>query len=1446
MESKGIRPVRVVEIINPFKPDQRGAEILLAPRPGENVAECLLRAGMRAEDYAVRHNLQYVEAGEEVFHIVMPGDELVCAAAAGGGRMFAMIAVMVVAGVLTGGFGAAAQGILGSAIGLAGASATTLATIGSAIAIGGNMLISAFMGPSLGSPNAASTTYDPTGPKTLARPGTPVPKAYGTMGWSGNIISSFVDQAGKDEYLNVLVAFGFGAATNIASIFLNNKPISSYPDLSYQFRPGSNTQTPVSGFDKIVNVYPQQIEMLAAQGPIVVTGTGTNTTGLQIAVKFPGGLMRTDSSGNPKEVSFAYKIEVSPSGQNAWTAPIFPRTQTDVYTTDTNGFRHYPHWVVMPTDRNANSGIVYSTDSNADAHYPGEPWSETLGVKVYNIDNTNYTYNQLFQGEWQLTTDLNLDLFSVTDWWGGYRIVSNMTDQSFYDVVNVYGLAVGKWDVRITKYGAGPHNQPIPAGDGYLTDPHYTADGWLWDVQEIQFTDLAYPNIILLGIRALATSQLSGANINIRATITHDIGADTVLPADLAGFEHDNPAIVAYDIITNPLYGMASSNPGITVDVPAFVRWAQFCDEPVTNSQGATQRRFVFAGVFDVGGSNAWHCLQQVGQMSRAAVVQAGTSYSVWLDAPTDVTQVFTEANILKGSYSETFIALDDRATLIEATFADAERNWRTDLPVSVMTASTINSGLQPKTTRVSLLGCSNRDQAWQWAYFNLLSTETLLRTAKWECGIESVSCRVGSVVGIQQRAWCRGGRVQTGSTDTSLLIDNADLLAFTANAGWTVGVVHPVYTVGAATISATAPTGNGSYLFTFTGNLPAGRILRIGAGAGIEAAVLGVGQSGGANSNTMTVSGVQGYFGAGTVVTLYDYDRVELQAVTALAGETVSVAGFSQAPTPDAPWFYGQSGGTAPYKTFRVTAIKQSGDFSFEISGLEYNPSIYEDVTPQYGEIVSAPSVNATVSNVTLAEKLQYTKSPGKPPTQAAVSVGWDNGPNTVGADIYGQVDGGAWNHLDHVMGGGYSFIATTGDVWSIKVVGFDALGVASSYNDAPAQTITVQGMGVAPADVIGFTGNYQGQSLVLSWQQGIIGSGQSGPGTFIGNTPTAPGGMHLLTGGAQGSAATSYYEIRYNADPGNKDWNTGLLVATNITASTYTLSTFGQGIYLIKALSKFYVESINISSFSLTTSSSGLNGIGSIVPGQELVVNVQGLAYDSTTLLCNVSIACPAQTLQRADGSTYSVPQATLTWTNLAPSTTYYFYPYIVLADGSFHCGAGDPPTLPDTSPNAASAMTAALDPHYAASAVVVTTPSTSGTGGTSSGGGSGTCPDGREYVMTKERSQVRACTLSAGEHVMGYCFSTGKAVYRKILKVRREQAWTWYRVNGYRMSPLDPVYVGGEWRCPYEVGEFDGGDGERVMVEVDADEYDQHNYYLIERGEWLLIHNQRIPAC
>src|SRR5208283_3009641 len=107
---------------------------------------------------------------------------------------------------------------------------------------------------------------------------------------------------------------------------------------------------------------------------------------------------------------------------------------------------------------------------------------------------------------------------------------------------------------------------------------------------------------------------------------------------------------------------------------------------------------------------------------------------------------------------------------------------------------------------------------------------------------------------------------------------------------------------------------------------------------------------------------------------------------------------------------------------------------------------------------------------------------------------------------------------------------------------------GVTSSYNEAPMQTITVQGSGAAPGDVTNLNGDVQTGTLLLTW--------------------TAP----------TGTPAPATYEVRYNADPNNNEWNAGTLLASGLTAASYSLTNPNPGLYMVKALSSQYVESIDV----------------------------------------------------------------------------------------------------------------------------------------------------------------------------------------------------------------------------------------------------------------------------
>jgi predicted phage tail protein len=1227
-----LRPVRIIENQNPFHVEERRV-IEIAPLDNESAAALVTRAEIHLDDYKCSRNGSLIPDAELWSTAVEPGDELVLFPRAAGGRVWEMIS-MVALLTLVACFTGVGVGFAGFAAEM-GISATAAGWIGAAAMMAGSMLISWAFQPGQPSSPSWSSTYDPTGPKGLAQPGVPVPKAYGTMGWCGNVISSYVNFDGKDAYINCLVCYGWGQAKSITNVLINQQPISVFSNASYQVRLGTNNQAPIDGFDRTTNGYPQEIEMLISNGPIVVQGTGTNVQGLDITVKFPSGLYRITGDGNDVPLKVIYKIEVSPHNQNQWTSPLFPNNTQTVATTHSNGMQTWPAWVVVPTDRFAGSGIVYASDNGT--HTPGDLWSNTETVSTINVDGSTSNTSATFKGEWQ-PCDPNLNQALVTNWWQGYRVVENCTFSAFFDTVSVYGLTAGQWDVRITKTAwEWDNNHYIFYSDA--TSSQTVCDCWLWNINEIFWSNLSYPNMILVGVKALATSQLNGGSIQLMATITHDIGADTVIPAQLSAYEHDNPAIVAYDMLTNPLYGMGIA--ANMIDVPAFAAWAAFNDQMVTNQDGSQVRRHIFSGTFDQAG-DAWHALGVIGGMSRASIIQLGMRYSVILDAPGDPVQLFTVGNTKRDSFTEAWVALDDRCTLIEVDFADAARNYRMDLPVSVMTEADINSGLQPKITRTKLTGCTSRDQAWRWAYFHLMSTKLTLRTIQFSAPVEAVCCSLGSVIAMQSDVvqWAVGGRVQAGSTLNTLSVDRTDLTFATAS-GWTVSVQHPVVQRGTAQVQSVSGLN-----VTMTAALPAGRIVKAVDAPGNEYIVTAY------SGSTITLSGSTGSLAAGNVLTLYDANVIDNMSVVAVAvtpglGAVISISGqFSAMPSKDSAWAYGQSAGAQPAKLFRVVSLKKSGDFAFDIGAMEYNPIIYTDVVPNYGEIVGVPNSAPAILNLSLTEQFQNGMLTGSS-TSAIVGIGWMNSNTAVGAQVQVQATNGAWNVLGNIQGQGCTFTGTIGTTYNVSVTGFDWQG--NLLGQPATASITVEASTNAPANVAGFTAASSSGGTVLTWS--------------------------AVTG-------ADHYEIRCAPQAISATWMSAEVLWDG-TGTTWTDTTIRTGVYMIVAVSSLATGSIQ--SIAPT-----ISGVGSNFNSASLSAILSTGTFGIVS--GKLQFTLPAGTVYDLNGTGVPVAAQNIVYSGIpSPLATYYSYIYL---DSAMTLHAAPDPatsTLPDTAPSSTDSQTA-----------------------------------------------------------------------------------------------------------------------------------------------------------
>jgi predicted phage tail protein len=935
---------------------------------------------------------------------------------------------------------------------------------GASVSIAGNMLVSYLNTPAQ---KQTTPTYAFDGPHSLAQSGTVIPKGNGTFQWGGNVIGSFIDVEGLDQYLNCLVCYGFGPARSITNIQINGKDISEYANVQYYVRYGANDQPVIPNFNRIVNGYPQDTQLKAGI-PVIVPGTGTLAQILQVDVVAPGGLWIITNDGHLIVCRVTYLVEYSVAGAGVWLPVIQPLTTQDVVTFNplTGLPNPYPVWCAVATDLAPNSGVVYSTGSGS--HQPGDPFTATQTLTFLNPDSSTHTSSHVVTGEWQLT-DPAINQVEVLTWSAGY-IDFNGADQSpLYNRTNIYGLAPGKYDVRVTKYGSGRIPSTIQPGDNFGSN--IGQDIWMHSVNEVALLDLAYPNMILIGVRALATGQLAGSQINITALIEHGLRTldNNIMPGALQVYEEDNPACVSADMMLDGLYGGGQS-PGIAAPnidrfIDEWISWAELNDQLVPDGNGGNIRRHVFNGVFD-SESNLWDSLNVVGRMSRSQVIPLGRDYGVFVDQLDTPCQIFSIGNIAQDSFNETWMAIDDRANQVEIQFADSTRFYKQDNPLVYMDPALQDTGQIIKNVRIDGKGITIPAQAWHLARFKQRCNQFLLRTGSFRCDIDAIAARPGNVVILQHDVpeWGWGGRTLQGSTTSVVNIDRDDL-PFVGGASYSLIILFAALARYTGTVTSVAPVidvtgvnvGTQLNLSSFDNANRVTRAVVVSAGVSYDCPITSTG------AGLVIVQAIAGFTPAGgQSYTLYDTDVMITSAVSAADATTVTLGTpLPQAPDDFAVYFYGPVG---TQKLVRILTIKKASEFRATIEWIDYGPDVYIDATPIIGETSAQITSNPGVTSLTGNEILVLTAGAYIP----YASLSWQLGPDTVGVGIYASNPGDPVGALPQMVARLTNFPTSwqvqisPGQQTTYTVVGFDLNNLYAGFKSAPSVTIT--GLGATP----------------------------------------------------------------------------------------------------------------------------------------------------------------------------------------------------------------------------------------------------------------------------------------------------------------------------------------------------------------------------------------------
>lgn len=331
--------------------------------------------------------------------------------------------------------------------------------------------------------------------------------------------------------------------------------------------------------------------------------------------------------------------------------------------------------------------------------------------------------------------------------------IEEATNNAFYRVFRFDNLEKARYEIRMR----------CSAKDGKSLR-HVNKVYWV-QLTQIIYDDFVHPGKALIGIKALATSQLSGTDPKV--TWIQERSEVYVFNPYINKYEAqpaDNPAWAAYDLIhiCRKIGGeyIVFGQPHMRLDYNAFKAWADKCK---TNG-------FTFNYIYDTA-MRLWDALKYPEAVGRGKVIPVGTRFTCVSDYQSTPVQLFTVANIKHGSFTEEFQGVEARANSVEISFLNKDKDYERDvIPVYGDTYDESDTLTNP--AQVELMGCTSLEQAYKHGKHFLRCNKYEIRTVIIEAFTDAIACTVGDIILIQHDIpeWGEGGRVVAVSGQTITL----------------------------------------------------------------------------------------------------------------------------------------------------------------------------------------------------------------------------------------------------------------------------------------------------------------------------------------------------------------------------------------------------------------------------------------------------------------------------------------------------------------------------------------------------------------------------------------------------------------------------------------------------------------------------------------------------
>lgn len=609
----------------------------------------------------------------------------------------------------------------------------------------GNHMIEKMTKPAVDLTNTEqSNTYGWGTPSTLTGQGYVLPVLYGTVKTAGLMLQRHVVSDGDKQYLSILYCLAQGPVDSITDIKLNGNPLTNYQNCEIETRMGTNTQTVMKNFNDSYADTALAYELNNDSVWHTVQCDGNDAQGLEITLSFPQGLYHSNDKGNPDWTGVTIEAQYRKVGDTDWIKiPVWNENYTwepivpNGKSWNWNFQRMYgaPAWWQTHWQQDCGTFQGYEVD-----------YTYTRRGKTYTVYKTDDDGNYIERWTYSMTLDEYKNKVIASH--NGDGVIRQKKTDAFYRVYDVYGLDPAQYEVRVR----------CTHKDDTSTR---TANKIQWvGITQIIYDDFRYPGKALLGLKALATDQLSGSDPQLTCLISRNLV--WVWNPDTKAYEQKpaaNPAWAAYDILhqCRKLTSVDGKDSfvatGISyenIDYDAFKAWADMCDA----------NNIDFNYLYD-SAMKLYDALQYPCRVGYGAIVLIGTKVSCIYDCASDPVQLFTVANIKKDSFGNEYQSTDDRANCIEVSFINKDKNYERDV-LAVYADSYNESDTPQQPTQVELMGCTDVNQAYRYGAYKLRSNKYEIRTVSFEAFADAIACQIGDVILVQEDImdWGVGGRI--------------------------------------------------------------------------------------------------------------------------------------------------------------------------------------------------------------------------------------------------------------------------------------------------------------------------------------------------------------------------------------------------------------------------------------------------------------------------------------------------------------------------------------------------------------------------------------------------------------------------------------------------------------------------------------------------------------